>query len=76
MSIKTKFLVIAVGIIGSVAAVAGTTQQSANGKAFLPSNFAQTPIAISGDNIYIAWFSGFVIVVVVLLSLFMLGRLL
>jgi hypothetical protein len=57
MNNKTKFLVIAVGIVVSVAAVAGTTQQSANGKAFLPSIFAKAPMAISGDNIYIAWWT-------------------
>ena len=31
--------------------------QSVDGKAFLPSNFVKAPIATSGDNIYIAWWT-------------------
>ena len=58
MQSKAEFLVIALGIVGSiVVAVAGTTPQSADGKAFLPSNFAKAPVAILGDNIYIAWWT-------------------
>jgi hypothetical protein len=54
MDRKAEFLVIALGI---VVAVAGTTQQSADGKAFLPSNFVKAPVAVLGDNIYITWWT-------------------
>src|SRR5215204_2063582 len=58
MESKAEFLVIALGIVGSVVvAVAGTTPQSADGKAFLPSNFAKAPVAVLGDNIYIVWWT-------------------
>ena len=56
MNNETEFLVIALGIMGCVADVAAV-QQPVNGKAFLPSNFAKAPIAISGDNIYTAWWT-------------------
>jgi hypothetical protein len=32
-------------------------QQSADGKAYLPSNFSNTPITILGDDIYIVWWT-------------------
>jgi hypothetical protein len=32
-------------------------QQSADGKEYLPSNFSNTPITISGDDIYIVWWT-------------------
>jgi hypothetical protein len=38
-------------------AVISTIVQSVDGKAFLPSNFVKAPIATSGDNIYIAWWT-------------------
>lgn len=56
MNNKTKFLVITLGIMGCVAVVAAV-QQPVNGKAFLPSNFAKAPVAISGDNIYTVWWT-------------------
>jgi hypothetical protein len=46
----------AVLIAATIAAASPLLQQQlVDGKAFLPSNFAKAPIAISGDNIYIAW---------------------
>jgi hypothetical protein len=31
--------------------------QIVDGKAFLPSNFAKAPVAMSADNVYVVWFS-------------------
>ena len=31
--------------------------ESAEGKAFLPSNFAKSPAALSGNNVYITWWT-------------------
>jgi hypothetical protein len=31
--------------------------ESAEGKAFLPSNFAKSPVALSGNNVYITWWT-------------------
>jgi hypothetical protein len=31
--------------------------ESAQGKAFLPSNFAKSPVALSGNNVHIAWWT-------------------
>jgi hypothetical protein len=47
----------AVLIAATIAASPLLQQQLVDGKAFLPSNFAKAPIAISGDNIYIAWWT-------------------
>jgi hypothetical protein len=57
MNNKTKFLVSALGIVVSITVIVGTTQQLADGKTWLPSNFAKAPVAISGDSIYIAWWT-------------------
>jgi hypothetical protein len=57
MNNKTKFLVSALGIVVSITVMVGTTQQPADGKTWLPSNFAKAPVAISGDSIYIAWWT-------------------
>jgi hypothetical protein len=57
MNNKTKFLVSALGIVVSITVIVGTTQQPADGKTWLPSNFAEAPVAISGDSIYIAWWT-------------------
>lgn len=56
MKSATEFLVIALGIIGSFAVLAAV-QQPVNGKAFHPTNFVKAPIEISGENVYIAWWT-------------------
>lgn len=44
--------------LGAIIIVPGTwLQQSVDGKAFFPSNFAKAPVAISGDDTYIAWWT-------------------
>jgi hypothetical protein len=54
---NNKTIVSALGIVVSITVIVGTTQQLADGKTWLPSNFAKAPVAISGDSIYIAWWT-------------------
>jgi hypothetical protein len=69
MNLKITNIIIGIVLTASVtAAIAAisTTVQLADGKAFLPSNFAKTqlatevrqaPIATSGDNIFVVWWT-------------------
>ena len=52
-------MVFAPAVLAIIVTIANisTIVQSVDGKAFLPSNFVKAPIATSGDNIYIAWWT-------------------
>ena len=52
-------MVFAAAVLAIIVTIANisTIVQSVDGKAFLPSNFVKAPIATSGDNIYIAWWT-------------------
>jgi hypothetical protein len=47
--------VITISAMAIIFAVSSSQHQFADGKAFLPSNFAKAPIVISGNNVYIVW---------------------
>jgi uncharacterized protein (DUF1697 family) len=63
--IAVVFLAAGIIAISSIAAATSTIVQLVYAKAFLPSNFAKTqlategqaPIATSGDNLYVVWWS-------------------
>lgn len=50
MNVKTSLIIIA--LFTTIFSI-----ESAQGKAFLPSNFAKAPVAISGENVYVAWWT-------------------
>jgi hypothetical protein len=44
-------------LIMTALALAIFSIESAEGKAFLPSNFAKSPVVLSGNNVYITWWT-------------------
>jgi hypothetical protein len=54
---KTRQLAKEITIIIIALAFTIFSVESAEGKAFLPSNFAKAPIALSGNNVYITWWT-------------------
>jgi hypothetical protein len=54
---KIDSILIAIIILSVMVLSPSWPQQSVVAKAFLPSNFAKAPVAISAENVYVSWWT-------------------